>query len=162
MTAIANITLQQPNSAVLFSGIPQTYKDLIITVNWENSGNSSASRIQLNGDTGSNYNGVWMTGFGNGSFATSNESNQTSSRAAGASVGPVNSFTNIMSIYFIDYSSTDKHKTYLVRYGSGFSEAQATVSRWANTAAIQSIRIFDIVGQNFMPGATFTLYGRVG
>jgi hypothetical protein len=162
MTAIADITLQQPNSAVLFSGIPQNYKDLMVVVNWENSGISSASRIQLNGDAGANYHGVWMTGFGNGSLASSSESSQTSSRAAGANQGPVNSFTNIMTIHFIDYSSTNKHKTYLVRYGSGFSETQATASRWANTAAIQSIRIFDIVGQNFMPGATFTLYGRVG
>lgn len=154
------ITLATATSSVTFSSIPQTFSDLVIVCNWANSGTGSATRIQINGDTGSNYNGVWMTGAGS-SAASSSETSQTSSRAAGANVGPANTFSNAMTIQFLDYSAIDKQKAYLVRYGAAGTEAQATASRWANTNAITSVRIFDILGQNFQSGATFYMYGVV-
>jgi hypothetical protein len=155
---LQTITLGSAASSVTFASIPQTYRDLVLVMNWQNSGTSSATRIQLNGDSGSNYNGVWMNGTG--STANSyTRSNQTSSRAAGASVGPANTFTNVMTINMMDYSATDKQKTYLVRFGSATTETQATASRWANTSAVTSIRVFDIVGQTFRVGSTLSLYG---
>lgn len=154
------VTLATATSTVTFSNIPQTFGDLVVVCNWSNSSTSSAIRIQVNGDTGSNYSGVWMTGTGSGTGAGS-ESAQTSSRAAGASVGPANTFSNVMTVQFLDYSAVDKHKTYLVRYGSAATESQATASRWANTAGITSIRLFDILGQTFQSGATFFMYGVI-
>lgn len=154
------ITLATATSTVTFSNIPQTFADLVIVCNWSNSSTSSAIRIQVNGDTGSNYNGVWITGTGS-SAGGGSEASQTSSRAAGASVGPANSFSNLMTVQFFDYSAIDKQKTYLVRYGSAATESQATASRWANTAGITSVRLFDILGQTFQSGATFFMYGVI-
>lgn len=154
------ITLATASSSVTFSNIPQNYADLIVVCNWANSGTASAIRIQLNGDTGGNYSGVWITGTGSNAVAGS-EASETSSRAAGASVGPANTFSNLMTVQFLDYSSLNKQKPYLVRYGSAATESQATASRWANTAPITSVRLFDILGQTFQSGAKFFMYGVV-
>lgn len=160
-TLINQITLAAASSSITFSSIPQNYRDLIVVCNWQNSGNSSATRIQLNDDAGANYFGVWMSGNGS-TGGSSSESSQTSSRAAGATVGPANTFSNVMTVQFMDANAIDKHKTYLVRYGSANTETQATASRWANTGRISSIRVFDILGQTYSVGSTFSLYGIVG
>lgn len=152
------ITLANSASTVTFSNIPQTFSDLVIVCNWANSGTGDAVRIQINGDTGSNYSGVWITGTSSSAIGGS-EASQTSSRAAGANVGPANTFSNLMTIQFFDYSAIDKQKTYLVRYGSAGTETQATASRWASNSTINSVRLFNVLGQNFQSGATFLMYG---
>jgi hypothetical protein len=154
------ITLAANSVDVVFFNIPQNYEDLVLVGNWQNSSTSSAGRLQINGDTGSNYNGVWMTGTGS-STGSGSETSQTSARIAGASVGPDNAYTNTVILQFFDYSEIDKHKTILSRYGSANREVQATASRWASTSAITSIRFFDVLGQTFQSGATFSLYGIV-
>jgi hypothetical protein len=155
-----SVTLTANSTQVIFSGIPQTYSDLVLVGNWQNSSTSSAGRLQLNGDTGANYNGAWITGTGS-TAGTGSESSETSARIAGASVGPDNAYTNVVTLQFMDYSAIDKHKTILSRYGSASREVQATASRWASTSAITSIRFFDVLGQTFQSGATFSLYGIV-
>lgn len=157
-TPLATITLSSAQSSVSFASIPNTFRDLIVVCNWANSGTASATRVQLNGDSAANYFGVWMTGTGSAT-GSSAEASETSSRAGGSQVGPDNAFTNIMTLQFLDANATDKHKTYLVRFGSGNRETHAVASRYASTARIQSIRIFDILGQTFQTGATFSLYG---
>jgi hypothetical protein len=155
---LATVTLGGSDSDISFTNIPATFKDIVLVGNWQNSSTASAGRLQVNGDGGSNYNGVWMTG--NGSTTSSgSESSQTSARIAGAISGPDNVFTNMVTITFLDYAATDKHKTILSRFGSANRESQATASRWASTSAITSIRFFDILGQTFQTGATFSLYG---
>ena len=158
---LANITLTGSDGSITFASIPQTYRSLVLVCNFQNSGTASATRLQVNGDTGANYNGVWMTGTGSAANSGS-ESNQTSARLFGANVGPTNTFTNVGILHFMDYSTTDKHKTVLTRYGSASTETQATASRWANTAAITSITVFDILGQTYQTGSTFALYGIAG
>jgi hypothetical protein len=155
---LATITFMGSASQVVFSNIPASYGDLILIGNWQNSSTSSAGRLQLNGDTASNYNGVWINGTGSASSSGS-ESGQTSARIAGASVGPDNTYTNTVIIRIADYSSTDKQKTILSKFGSGNREVQMTTSRWASTTAVNSIKFFDILGQTFQAGATFSLYG---
>jgi hypothetical protein len=153
------ITLAANSVEVVFSGLPQNYADLVLVGNWANSGIGSAGRLQLNADAGSNYFGVWMTGFPATSAGSGSESSQTSARIAGASFGPVTTPSNIVTLHFMDYSASDKHKTVISRYGAGAGEVQATASRWANTSPVTTIRFFDILGQTFQAGATFSLYG---
>lgn len=160
-TPLGSITFGGSGTSVTFSAIPQNYKSLILVCHFQNSGTGSATRLQVNGDTGANYNGVWMTGTGSAASSGS-ESGQTSARLFGASVGPANAFTNVGILQFEDYSTTDKHKTILTRYGSASTEVQVTASRWASTSAITSIKVFDILGQTYQTGATFSLYGIAG
>jgi hypothetical protein len=159
-TALATVTLGSNSSSITFSNIPSTYRDLILVGNWQNSGNSSAGRLQLNGDTGSNYNGVWIAGNGS-SISSGNESSQTSARIAGAIAGPVNTFSNSVVMDFLDYSATNKNKTVISRFDTASGESQLTASRWSSNSAISSIRFFDILGQTFQTGARFDLYGVV-
>lgn len=158
---LATVALTGSDGSITFASIPQTYRSLVLVCNFQNSGSSSATRLQVNGDTGANYNGVWMVGNGS-STSSGSESGQTSARIFGASIGPANTFSNAGILHFEDYSTTDKHKTVLTRYGSASTDVQATASRWANTAAITSITVFDILGQTYQSGSTFSLYGIIG
>jgi hypothetical protein len=69
--------------------------------------------------------------------------------------------TTVSSVIFqiMDYSATDKHKTILYRYDRD-TLTRADASRWANTSAITTIE-WDIQGQTFAAGSTFSLYGIV-
>jgi hypothetical protein len=157
-TALATLTLTGSDGSITFASIPSGYRDLVIVCNFQMSGTGSATRLQVNGDSGANYNGVWMTGTGSAANSSS-ESNQTSARAFGASIGPTNSMSNIGIVQLFDISATDKHKTILTRYGAASTETQATASRWASTSAITSVTLFDILGQTYQAGSTFSLYG---
>jgi hypothetical protein len=156
------ITLAANSVEVVFSGLPQNYADLVMVGNWSNSGIGSAGRLQLNADAGANYNGTWIVATGSGSPAAGSESGATSARIAGASIGPSNTFSNVVTLQFMDYSASDKHKTILTRYGAASTDVQATAVRWANNAPVTSIRFFDILGQTFQAGATFSIYGIAG
>jgi len=154
---LATQTLSSTATSVTFSSIPATYRDLVVVCNFQNSGTSSASRLRLNLDTGANYSGVWMVGNGS-TTASASEASQTGARIFGATLGPANTFSNVGIIQVIDYSATDKHKTVLTRYGSAGTDIQATASRWANTAAVTAVTIFDVLGQTYSIGSTFSLY----
>jgi hypothetical protein len=159
-TPLATLTLTGGDSSITFASIPNTYRDLIIVCNFQMSGVSSATRLQVNLDGGANYNGVGMVG--NGSAASSgSESGQTSARIFGASLGPSNTFNNLGIIQLFDYATTDRHKTVLTRYGASTTDIQAQASRWASTAAINSVTIFDVLGQTYQAGSTFSLYGVI-
>jgi hypothetical protein len=156
--SIATQTLGSATSTITFSSIPATFTDLVLVCNWANSSTASASRLRLNGDTGSNYSGTWIVGNGS-SASSSRESSATSARIFGAAIGPASSYSNIGILQLQNYSNTTTNKTVLSRYGSAATDVQATVSLWRNTSAINSITIFDVLGQTYGVGATFTLYG---
>jgi hypothetical protein len=160
-TPLATLTLTGGDSSITFASIPSTYRDLIIVCNFQMSGTSSASRLQVNLDGGANYSGVSMVGNGSGSGSSGAESGQTSARIFGASQGPSNTYNNVGIIQLMDYSATDKHKTILTRYGASTTDVQAQASRWASNTAINSVTIFDVLGQTYQAGSTFSLYGVV-
>ena len=95
---LANLALTGSDGSITFASIPQIYRSLVLVCNFQNSGTASATRLQVNGDTGANYNGVWMTGTGSAANSGS-ESNQTGARLFGASVGPANTFTNVATLF---------------------------------------------------------------
>ena len=60
----------------------------------------------------------------------------------------------------MDYSATDKHKTFLTRIADkgGYGDyVVAAASRWANTSTVTSVTVFGTA--NFQIGNTFNLYG---
>jgi hypothetical protein len=154
MTALASITLQQATASISFSTIPQNYRDLILVVNGKIVSGADAFTLQFNGDTGNNYNYVQFTGGG------SSASTFAVLSTPFARLGSI--FTGDGSFYgqIFDYSATDKHKTILGRGSTASSGVHMTASRWANTNAINSIRVFPN-GETFAAGSTFNLYGRI-
>jgi len=146
---LQTITLGSAASSVTFASIPQTYRDLVFVFNGSFTAIAN-SFWQANGDTASNYSYVQMWGTGSGS-GVSNSAGPVDGGLAGANY--TGRGTNI--VQFMDYSATDKHKTAMTRNNDAGGVVGAVASRWANTAAITSIRIY---GPTFVSGSTFSLY----
>ena len=153
-TPLATVTLGSSASSVTFSSIPATYRDLVVVLSGTmNTYDSSA--IRFNADSGSNYNYVFM--FGNGSTTGSISAANTFGY-----IGDVSATTRgINIIQVMDYSATDKHKTYLSRANISDSSTNAIAGRWANTAAITSVQILaGATGtRTFSTGTTLNLFG---
>ena len=160
-TAIATITLQQASSEVVFSGIPATYRDLILVGNVGTTATAFANgELQFNGDTGGNYSRVQAIGTNVNTAVSFGTSGETAIKAIIFSDDLVKG-TNIFQI--MDYSATDKHKTVLLRSSimpSGEDRVMMSAGRWASTAAITSLKVFPS-GASFSIGSTFSLYGRI-
>jgi hypothetical protein len=152
---LATVTLGTATASVTFSSIPATYRDLILVIQGTNT-SSGNSRLQVNGDSGNNYNQVRMYGAGGlpGSDSASNiASLDMSSMSTSSGYQAV--------IQLMDYSATDKHKTILSRtQESNISAVLANAGRWANTAAITSVTTFTAAG-SYASGSTFSLYGVI-
>ena len=140
-----------PDASILFSSIPATYRDLIVVVQFITGANASV-RLRANGDTGSNYSTVRMYG-GPGPDVGSDTLTTT---YANIESGETNTQQNSLLINAMDYSATDKHKTFLVRGNQNYVSAYA--NRWASTTAINTLEIYTD-SSSFSVGSTFSLYG---
>ena len=151
-TPIASVTLSASASEVVFSGLPQTYRDLILVV----TGTATATMtfgVQFNGDTANNYTYVEMTGDGSSASSSSGSLSQ-------ALVGRFTTSQSVSTAQIMDYSATDKQKTVLGRGGASNELVRASASRWANTAAVTSIRVVPL-SNSFASGCTFNLFGVI-
>jgi hypothetical protein len=142
-------------SSVTFTSIPGTYRDLILVTGFLGNGGDSFGNIQINSDTGSNYNIV--NAVGNGTSASSAAATTTNIAIAGSTT----TIRNLSIVQFMDYSVTDKHKSILLRANLSSDDTRMVAARWANTAAVTSIQI-NAVSNNFAAGSTFYLYGIAG
>ena len=154
-TPLATVTLASVSAAVTFSSIPANYRDLICTVVAPGS-TTLQGRIRLNGDTGANYSYVRMSGSGSARTSVAAVS-QTLGFLSGIAVATTANALQL-SIEVMDYSATDKHKTILSRADQSTSGTEAFANRWANTAAVTSVRILTSTG-SWAIGSTFSLYG---
>jgi hypothetical protein len=146
---LATITLASTDSSIVFSSIPATYRDLVLIANRKVGSATPSEKIYLNGDTGANYTRVGMFGDGSNDDSYSGTNDSTVSATTTFSV----------AVYqFMDYSATDKHKTFLVRGGSASHLIIASAHRWANTSAVNSVTI-QIASSSYSIGSTFSLYG---
>ena len=70
------------------------------------------------------------------------------------------STTGAIIAQVMDYSATDKHKTFLTRESRTGAAVAAIASRWASTSAVTSLAVIGD-GGNFASGCTFSLYGVI-
>lgn len=158
ITALSTITLQAEANEVTFSGIPSSYRDLILVANVKITATAAGCepRIRFNGDSGSSY--PWVQAFGTGSGTVSNTGTFT---AMPFTPNYYVSTTNYEPLIFqvMDYVTTDKHKATLSRYSQSDQHVNMIAGRWASTAAITSVSAIMLV-TNFAAGSTFSLYGR--
>ena len=149
--ALANITLSSSAASVTFGSIPSTYRDLVVVVAGSASGGDGIY-VRFNSDTGSNYSFVRMFGTG-----TTNGSTSGSSQTSGE-FGEIWTAQNVNLLHIMDYSATDKHKTFLGRTASPSNVIMAHAGRWANTSTVDTVTIRTSV-TNFSSGTSFALYG---
>ena len=148
--ALATVTLSSATSSVTFGSIPATFKDLVVIVSGTQAA-ISASIIAFNGNTtASNYSRVWMLGDGSGTASNASSADRL--------IFNLGSTQSSAIVQIMDYSATDKHKTYLSRSNAPGNYLYALAGRFANTSAITSVS-FTGDPSSFVAGTTFSLYG---
>ena len=147
-------TLTSSASSVTFSSISQDFRDLVLVIDALGDSSSAANvLVTFNGDSGSNYSFVLMSG--NGSTAISSSGTTTSISGFGS-----DGTNKIFTLFQVmDYSATDKHKSVLVRPNRADSVVQARAARWANTSSVTTVTITDNLANGYAIGSTFYIYG---
>jgi hypothetical protein len=153
---------------VEFTSIPSTFKHLqirLIARNTENDTGAGADlRMQLNGDTGSNYASHNLRGDGASATATAASSQAQMRLSVTIRNGRTASAFNAGVIDILDYTSTNKNTT--VRSIDGYDSNGAgqiyfSSGLYNSTNAITSIKLF-ADAFNFAQYSTFALYGIKG
>lgn len=147
---IATTTLGSNQSSVTLSSIPSTYTDLLLIF----SGGITSNRellMRVNGDTGSNYSGTTLLGYG------SSASSQRESNSSSVFIGDYSSNPCTTIFQFNNYSNTTTYKTALTRISAAGNMIGANVALWRSTSAINSITLFS--SYQLTSGSMLTLYG---
>ena len=153
---IAAYTVTGNPSQILFSNISSNYTDLILVTNLRTSSGQN-TRIQFNGDTGTNYSTTRITG--NGSATAS----ARTSSAAFINIDPIsnsdgtNYQTTIVNI--MSYANTNTFKTILMEGGNAAVGVSRSVGLWRSLSAVTSINVYISSEGETYTGGTVTLYG---
>lgn len=157
-TPLANITLGSASGTVSFTSISSAYRDLVLVTNLLT---NTACNVYLrpNNDSGTNYAYVNMGGFGSGGGYSGNNDGGYAGLLTTAYSTPDATTWWTMKADVMDYSATDKHKTFLIRNGDAAEAVVAIAGRWKNTAAITSLIVTTGDANTFSAGSTMALYG---
>lgn len=153
-TPIATTTLGSAVANYTFSSIPSTYTDLVLISSVKYTSATSHILVQLNGDTGTNYSNTFLYGTGLSAL-----SGRNSGLDAGYFGRAENGNYGVGVTHFQNYSNTTTFKTWVSRGDAPSTLTIAYVNLWRSTAAISSMKLIALAGQNFEAGSTFTLYG---
>lgn len=153
---IATQTISSATASFTFSSIPSTYTDLVLVIN------STASVrdnmwIRCNGDTGTNYSYMVMTGTGTAARAAKNI-NSSDGLLINYYANPDSTPPDATIVQFNNYSNTTTFKTAMSRANRANVGVDALVSLWRSSAAINSLTL-RIVSATISTGSTFSLYG---
>lgn len=160
---LASVTLSAATASITFSGISQSYTDLLLVAMWRKSGNGSQDKIdcRVNGDSGTNYSDTYLYGGGS-SAASGRETGKTMFMAGYAASSDASSGAfGMTTMNFQSYSNTTTYKTII---NNSFTSAPSgvvipCVGLWRSTAAITSITLYPDDNSNWISGCTFNLYG---
>jgi hypothetical protein len=164
---IASITLVSATSSVTFSGIPQTYTDLVLVIHGRSSWTTDgyeAINLRFNGDSASNYSLTYLAA--SGASASSGRSSNSSALEFGRFNPSTSGNTNpsVAFAHIASYANSNVNKTVL---GAAAASAEALpvsryVGMWRSTAAITSVLVRPAQGAAFAAGSTADLYGLRG
>lgn len=165
--AIQNVILSTSSATIQFTSIPSTYKHLEIRgvgrVNLAGYAQNGC-RLQLNGDTGSNYSfqQIYANGSSYGSEGYANQTYGNLGEIASATA-PTSVFSPII-IQIFEYTDVNKYKTIKAigtndRNGAG--QIGVNGSLWRSLSAVTSISLFE-PSSSWIAGSNFTLYGIKG
>jgi hypothetical protein len=157
LTPLANITLGSAASSVTFSGISGAYRDLMLVAKLSATSNTGTTYIEFNA-TANFCASVNMAGTGS-SVYSNNNSGPDAQALIGQWTGTNSSSLNhAITLNFMDYAATDKHKGVLYRNMASAAGAESGFIRFASTSALTSFRLF-LTSSTFIAGSSFALYG---
>jgi hypothetical protein len=154
---IATTTLGSASSTITFSSIPSSYTDLRISFVARASANYIRFRLRFNGDTGNNYDFMYLVGT---------RSNAVASISSGLPYIQADLDGTIIaqpSFYLLDifsYLGSNKKTCLISSNEDKDSTGRVSVigSLWNSTSAITSITIYSDTS-TFATGTIATLYG---
>ena len=159
-TPLATQTLGSAAASITFSSIPGTYTDLrlVLTCTTSAAGGDGVA-LQFNADTATNYSHTRLVGTGS-SASSANATSATSIRFANQG----GTSTTVTTMYTIDVQSYagSTNKAMLATASTdtnGAGTVELTIGLWRSTAAITSIVLLTIGGDNFATGTIATLFG---
>ena len=156
---LATTTVSGSPTSITFSSIPSGYTDLRLVFTGIANG---TPRVQLNGDTGSNYSTTNLYGDGANPYSSSGVGTSATYMYLNHNFGaPGTTYPQMFTLDLFSYTNTSIYKTTLSsgaddRNGSGGSGG--IVGLWRSTAAITSMYIY-FGGITIGTGATATLWG---
>jgi hypothetical protein len=154
--SLANLTIGSAQQTITFSSISQSYRDLILIVQGQQTTGSSQPSGRINGLTNI-YSHVNM--FGNGTSTGSNATTANDIQYTGNQSTLRPDGLMILIIQVMDYSATNKHKAILSRANSAINgQTVATTIKAETNAAVTSITVSGGTS-GFIAGSTFALYG---
>ena len=159
--SISTTTLSTTASSVTFSSIAATYTHLQIRCMALMSASDNDYRLQLNGDTATNYSRHFL--LGDGATASAGAAASTSVILVGYNAATYTNSTGAI-IDILDYADTNKYKTVRSLGGvdkNGGGYAFLFSGNWRNTAAVTSITLAPATG-TFNQYSSFALYGIKG
>ena len=154
ITALSKITLQEPSATVEFSGIPNTYRDLILVISGTSSSTQGA-RMTINSDSSSAYSTVRMYGVGSGSGASD------SFGGTFGYIGDMFASQTSITIQISDAGASDKHKSWLYRMDNASNYTMTGAGRYASNTAVSNFRFELNNAATYSIGTTFSLFGRI-
>jgi hypothetical protein len=159
-TPIATQTLGSAQSSVTFNSF-SGYTDLVLVGNCGISNTGTTMNMRFNGDTGSNYSELTMSG--NGSTASTSKANNITSAYLNDTTAFNSSLEGNFILNIMNYANTTTYKTVIGRVNRAstgdYPGAATWVNLWRSTSAISSLVMFPADGSNIISGSTFTLYG---
>lgn len=150
--ALSTITLASADSSIVFSNIPNTYRDLSILIE-ARATTSNELRMRLNGDSGNNY--PWTQFL------------PTTSNVGTFSAYPIspNSFllstqSAVMTVDIMNYATNGTTKAITSNFRDYGTSQNINIMGgvYNGTSPVTSIEIF-MLGNSFEIGSTFSLYG---
>lgn len=158
LVGLANFTIATPASTVTFSNIPNTYRDLYLTV-YNLAGVANTIGIRFNGDTANNYtsNQAYYNSSGpSASNATLSYIYLNQNSGAGTTGGT----SSVIEAHIFDANTVTSPATHTCLFRSGNDSATTFgYGSWNSGAAITSLAVISPIPQNFTVGSTFNLYG---
>jgi hypothetical protein len=161
---IATTTLVSTAPDITFTGISQSYTDLVVII----SARSVFSAAEVAGfvrvgngsiDTGSNYSRIRLLGTGT-TASSATGSNLTAiswDSLPGATSAAGNFCATIIQI--MNYSNTTTYKSFLIRANEPNNYVEAESGLWRSTSAIDQVRIYGDGAADLAIGTVITLYG---
>lgn len=157
-TPISSNTLNANAASVTFSSIPSTYTDLIIVCNMKSVSSGDSLVGRFNGVSSNQYSR--LTFGSNGSIVQSTQGGPISYGVFCTYGGTdITNRTAISILQINNYSNANITKTVFAQNGNATIGVSAIMSLWNNTAAINSILLYQDSGNLFAADSTFTIYG---
>jgi hypothetical protein len=148
------------SATITFSGIPQTYDDLLLLTSVRTSAGDDNLYVRFNGST-SGYTHRNLLGNGSGAFSQTQSNQQPGVQVHGMIGSTANTFGN-GQVYVPNYrSSTSKSVS-----SEGVGEQNSTTGYqflvaglWTGTAAVNTVTLYAQGGGNFVEYSSVSLYG---